>query len=93
MTKHTPGPWYAWNIQLGPEGKGPYSFPLGRDSETAAANARLIAAAPEMLEALREMMNHYAPGTLEQADWVFNGNSQTDKVLRHARAVLAKVSE
>ena len=57
MTKHTPGPWYAWNIQLGPEGKGPYSFPLGRDSETAAGNARLIAAAPEMLEALRGLLH------------------------------------
>ena len=52
-TKYTPGPWKSWNIGLGPKSKGPYTFPLGRDPDIAAANARLIAAAPEMLEALK----------------------------------------
>jgi len=61
MGKHTPGPWFASNIGLGPEGKGPFTFPLGSDAETAAANARLIAAAPEMLAALRD-----AAGTLSR---------------------------
>lgn len=49
---HTPGPWFAHNIGLGPNGEGPFTYPLGTDPDKAAANARLIAAAPDMLAAL-----------------------------------------
>lgn len=52
MTQHTPGPWFAHNIGLGPNGEGPFTYPLGNDPDKAAANARLIAAAPDMLAAL-----------------------------------------
>jgi hypothetical protein len=53
MTQHTPGPWFAHNIGLGPNGEGPFTYPLGTDPDKAAANARLIAAAPDMLAALQ----------------------------------------
>lgn len=50
---HTPGPWFAHNIGLGPNGEGHFTYPLGTDPDKAAANARLIAAAPDMLAALK----------------------------------------
>lgn len=68
MSKHTPGPWTArqvfanrWNIEVQREGLVPLT--LGHvattvlevgtgDAAVTGANARLIAAAPEMYEAL-----------------------------------------
>jgi hypothetical protein len=65
MTKHTPGPWAgmetmtgALSINVSPQ------VPIGTvggagrhlGEETARANARLIAAAPDMLAALRAMV-------------------------------------
>lgn len=60
MSKHTPGPW-KWTGQAVtvPSGQrllvNGVSLPLGNhaDSEEADANARLIAAAPDLLEALK----------------------------------------
>ena len=48
------------------------------------------AAAPELAEALRDMLAHYAPEALECDDWVLSGNTQTDAILRAARAALLK---
>ena len=59
--KHTPGPWYAttrkgswdWVVAHGPLDEICQLFHDGTEfNETGEANARLIAAAPEMLEAL-----------------------------------------
>jgi hypothetical protein len=65
MTQHTPGPWFAHNIGLGPNGEGPFTYPLGTDPDKAAANARLIAAAPDMLAALQAIA---ATSTEEDAE-------------------------
>lgn len=63
MSKHTPGPWFISNrnplrvIESGPRmaSIAKCGIKLGVDAdEEAAANARLIAAAPDMLEVLRE---------------------------------------
>jgi len=67
MSKHTPGPWdYGWEIQ--PNGcptvghKGlmvcmvAHSAKDPIQKETALANANLIAAAPDLLEALKFMV-------------------------------------
>lgn len=55
MSKHTPGPWVldgeAWVVTVATKR---YITCEGRNAEEAEANARLIAAAPEMLEALQE---------------------------------------
>lgn len=59
---HTPGPWFAHNIGLGPNGEGPFTYPLGTDPDKAAANARLIAAAPDMLELLEDWASVLADG-------------------------------
>jgi len=87
-TKHTPGPWSiterkqeirgnAWRLVL--EIDGPYTEPVtnlyGAESR---ANARLIAAAPEMLEALEEIMQQSYNGMLPE---VFNDAAKLKKLL------------
>jgi len=70
-TKFTPGPWHAWDRGIGFEvhtGKGPCDGDCGgcindgfRETFTE-ANARLIAAAPDLYVALKERhdaMNHH----------------------------------
>lgn len=42
----------------------------------------------ELEAALRTVIHHYAPDALVCQDWVFDGNTQTDNVLRMARAAL-----
>lgn len=57
--KHTPGPWVAsWRDYGGVIGKDGYVVAQAatfRNKEVIEANARLIAAAPELLEALQEL--------------------------------------
>jgi hypothetical protein len=89
--KHTPGPWIAASYYDGMETlavtAGSASIasvimqPRGTpdDVPEALANARVIAAAPRMLEALRLIL-----GQLEHAD-------PTDKAAREARAIARAV--
>ena len=54
---HTPGPWYANQdcIEIdGPEGPRDVTLAVVLQPDNAAADARLIAAAPELLAALQE---------------------------------------
>ena len=104
--KHTPGPWYALrgqrNISIrhktgdkflsmvnvaSVRGNLPADCPYGSSE----ANARLIAAAPELLEALEEAENalaDYIP-TIERTGASLNyGHS----VLKKARAAIAKAT-
>ena len=74
MTQHTPGPWkifwrtndmdYTWPIvgigEANGEGVVDCGFGVWRDGEEALANARLIAAAPDLLAALKGMLDHCA---------------------------------
>jgi len=62
-TKHTQGDWYARDGQIYPTDTGktlaliPY---YDKDNEEHVANARLMAAAPFMLMALQEAVEHSA---------------------------------
>lgn len=67
MSKHTPGPWITDDVHKGDMMRFVMSdlrpFPhtiakleLAQDRETQEANARLIAAAPELLEALKSLL-------------------------------------
>jgi len=62
-TEFTPGPWHVVgrvNVQSGPIGFLAYvstAGARGRTIEEAEANARLIAAAPELLEALQALLH------------------------------------
>ena len=68
MSKHTPGPWFAVGAQVETENDSvpdictcdPQAMRqshLDWNPKTVQANARLIAAAPDLLEALRMMLN------------------------------------
>ena len=70
-TSHTPGPWtlapncvYGIHV-FGPDG-GVIAQIQGRDEPQHQANARLIAAAPEMLEALSKISANAA----ESVEWI-----------------------
>ena len=74
MSKHTPGPWaYCWTygrVLVFQKGESTIAaVPYDGDSEIpqAEANARLISAAPELLEALKFLMTAHG----EQLDLAF----------------------
>jgi hypothetical protein len=93
MSKHTPGPWEitghgsrptpcTW-VSLGPEDDGNSLKVVGADQE---ANARLIADAPAMLDALR--------GLLEPAESRWRALPKTSyekKAIGAAQAILSRI--
>jgi hypothetical protein len=92
MSEHTPGPWVTDDIQEGDK----YRYVLASENEeviarimllspwgliiTAEANARLIAAAPDLLEALKAFANEIVPNNPNDPLWV------------NARAAIAKAT-
>ncbi len=83
MAEHTPGPWVQdkWGHVQDTGGRGVRFEGVtiaGRSTEETKANARLIAAAPDLLEALR-----YAVDNPEFSSEVFD---------RMARAAIAKAT-
>lgn len=100
-TNHTPGPWTqtigAWgNIGADNDSRGngsvqvaSISLPSENEPAWAAegkANARLIAAAPDMLEALREMTDLAYKLAMASPDL----NPEVDRIIPKARAAIAK---
>ncbi len=69
-TKHTPGPWH-FGPTAGHHDFAIYPEATGKDLAlsrgTNEANARLIAAAPELLEALKTMADGYHRGDFKHA--------------------------
>ena len=71
MSKHTPGPWtvtgwcagdsVGWSVGLGADQR----ISVHAESEESGANARLIAAAPDLLEALKVMVASAFPHPVE----------------------------
>lgn len=96
MSAHTPGPWEAWRppdqpnyfeVHLGPDFAAELIGPHGRDGELV-ANAALIAAAPELLEAVRWMAQ-----TVHQAHHEQPIAECQSSVCVHAREVVAKAGD
>lgn len=75
---YTPGPWRVERPYIRGAGRVIASLESGRDKAEDAANAHLIAAAPELYEALVNLM-----------DFLFHGKKDRQMILR-ARAALAK---
>lgn len=94
-TKHTPGPWTledrGYKFVVSKPGKGYITRDVCRmDASTMSAfdqdaNARLIAAAPDLLEALRHIANH----DLRGADLVICGHIAHGLVGRARDAIKA----
>ena len=86
MSKHTQGQWKATEVANGFTVEGAryiadvHKWTDGPDSE-AAANARLIAAAPEMLEALRHILADFEE--CEEA---------SPEAVREAKAAIARAT-
>ena len=66
MSAHAPGPWIASFGAIVPAGKGHVIASVNRRNPNAEANGRLIAAAPELLAALRDLLS--AIGGEESSD-------------------------
>jgi len=73
MSKHTPGPWhvdagdYKYHIYYSREQSDHYFAEVdGNDDDEAKANARLIAAAPDLLRALKHAVRWH--DQLHQSD-------------------------
>ena len=91
MSKHTPGPWIVDEACLvWAEAAGEYVALTDHDDaapipmEQREANARLIAAAPELLEAL-EALSPHRTGYGQSMDWQAYNEAQ-----KKARAAIAK---
>jgi hypothetical protein len=85
--KHTPGPWnydrsgYSLYVNSGRELVTALSMD-GKRLETSEANARLIAAAPDMLNALMDFVSYFG----------HDNDNGLDEMLTNARAAIAKAT-
>lgn len=94
-TKHTPGPW---RYEAGRDGRPPYVIRrteggfvvVGMTADRQEADARLIAAAPELLEALQKLLDlQVAKKELEYLDKGI-GTKTPNAAWLEARAAIAK---
>lgn len=93
MSAHTPSPWSfvqsgtgdfpIWNVRIGT--RGLITLPATAGMETMDADARLIAAAPELLEALKLMQRRFLDTDGTHSMWE---QEATDA----ARAAIAKAT-
>jgi hypothetical protein len=105
--KHTPGPWEIANDMYGIGNMKVYGVeckqngirqPIANcgwdDRGESEANARLIAAAPEMLEALEDVelrcTQARIASTIGKKDQTEFLRSELERIAEHARAILAK---
>lgn len=99
-SKHTPGPWKDWSdstrlvvAQRSPD-SGAHgvvaTMAAGFGVEQKEANARLIAAAPELLDALKSALAFLDFCDFTDPEW---GDSEGYEVAEKARAVIAKVED
>lgn len=86
-SKHTPGPWAAYNLARGRILKswrvcGPASpvcriFGGQSSGDAEVANARLIAAAPDLLAALRDLLDELTGPAMVWGDGIGNNGVKT----------------
>ena len=103
MSKHTPGPWFAqagyltiYNLSDGNVGTTCGIAKVLRDQpgdDQAEANARLIAAAPELLDALTRMLKQFpADSDLYAAGWDGSAINEACDAYDAARAAVRKAT-
>lgn len=84
-TKHTPGPWFYNRVSGYDYGSYQYSVSGICTNINKEADARLIAAAPELLAALEALL-HGSRNVTSQADW----QAEREEASAMARAAIAK---
>ena len=109
MSKHTPGPW---SVILRGE-RGTFHIPQAQKHEAenaddgvdghtvSSANARLIAAAPDLLEALElmvELCHHANPGAFsngvtDSTGLIDEGDVIASRIIGQARAALSRAAQ
>jgi len=99
MSTHTKGPWTVdprgigtrWNVGTLDVDVALASQVVGDDlpQSTRSANARLIAAAPELLDGLRAMVGHYV--SLAQSGDCGFWDAIDEEIVKEARQLLARV--
>jgi hypothetical protein len=91
--KHTPGPWTINGLGIeGPEddrGLSEYIAHVSNDCDASEANSHLIAAAPELLEALKLARAAFR-GTNDDGSYRGDGIIFTDDARDQIEAVIAK---
>jgi len=93
MSKHTPGPWYYKSGTrgiFGPEGKAIatlHGTPRGYPNPDREANAHLLVAAPDLLEALQSLLLYV--GQLEMLVYRDDDAGEHEEVAK-ARATIKK---
>ncbi len=82
MSAHTPGPWTAWDRGIGWEVHDPKGWPVNSEHKDTfkEADARLIAAAPELLTASKWVVEAY------EDDW------RLGEAMGALRAAIAKAT-
>ena len=90
MSKHTPGPWSFWadrnmRLQVGPSPNYTVAKMMVTPIEGQQANASLLAAAPELLDALVQMVSVFLDTEGR------HGESEND-AMDAARAAIAKAT-
>lgn len=89
MTAHTPGPWQLIDLKNGRHSVDTLDMcPVCILSDVCPADARLIAAAPELLEALEELVSRRESACAERGEMDRLGGS--DGRYNRARAAIAK---
>ena len=92
MSKHTPGPWKAIGCEVYEDLTGGDFIceidrrTLDRPDTENVANARLIAAAPELLEALRALDAHFASSKEVNHGYACRADGEMHSLVRAAIA-------
>lgn len=88
---HTPGPWEARGLTIWEPGKVALSIATATQHQPSArANAQLIAAAPEMLAALKGLVDEYGRRNLDGYDYgdeLLPAEEQTPEIAEAMRLI------
>ena len=93
--KHTPGPWHVGlkpgPMVYGPQGEQIVGLNVLLDSNEVLANAKFIAAAPAMYEALKHAaMSHHHPACKAKGEYTAQPERYCSCHVQKARAALAQ---
>jgi hypothetical protein len=94
MSKHTKGPWHVFKDSSIYSKHADYTLAeivAGMTDGECDANARLIAAAPELLEALREL-HTIVNRAIHDGDWIVDGACDPDACMMRAEDLIAKAT-